>query len=69
MQTTQPRQGDIRANATDYDGEIVVEMFGYYGMSGRGWHVPAWDERGEPDLAGPFASVADAERAVSVSQW
>ncbi len=53
-----PSYGDIRANDTDY-GDVVVEM--YYGDH---WAVPAWEEWGSADLAGPFATKANADRAV-----
>lgn len=65
------RPGDVRVNATDYGaGRIVVEQF----CGVIGWAVPAWDERGEPDLAGDlpcdefgavgFSSVEAAQKAV-----
>lgn len=60
---TNPRVGDVQVNATDYDGEIVVEQLGYWNGE-LCWAVPAWDERGYGDLEGPFASVAQAEAAV-----
>ena len=39
--------------------------------AGLGWYVsddpdcvPAWDERGYPDLAGCFSTIADAKAAI-----
>lgn len=58
------RYGDIRANDTDYDGIVVVEMF-----YGDRWAVPAWEEKGEPDFAGPFDSICAAQKIVSESCW
>ncbi len=58
------RLGAIQANATDYDGEIVVEQFGYWNNAEPSWAVPAWDENGSAGLGGPFATIADAERAI-----
>lgn len=63
MTENKPRDGAIRANDTEYDGDIVVEMFGFW-QSGEGWAVPAWEEMGRADLAGPFASIDAAKRAI-----
>lgn len=61
-----PAYGAIRVNDTDYDGRVVVEQYDRW--SGReGWGVPAWDERGEPDLEGPFASAAGAQAVVDAA--
>ena len=59
-----PRLGAIQVNATDYDGKIVVERFGFYNGDEPMWAVPAWEECGQSGLRGPFATVADAERAI-----
>lgn len=59
-----PRDGALRANATDYDGEIVIERFGYWQGAEPHWAVPAWEEEGRAELAGPFSSLASAERAI-----
>lgn len=58
-----PKIGDVRVNAEDYEGDIVVEQWNYWNH-GLDWAVPAWDESGQPDLSGPFEDVASAERAV-----
>lgn len=52
--------GTIRINATDYDGDIVVELFDYSQSGPPHWHVPAWDERGMGSLCGPFQSAREA---------
>lgn len=61
-QFTKPRDGAIRVNDAEYDG-IVIEMFGFW-QSGEGWAVPAWEEMGRADLAGPFSNHAAAQRAI-----
>jgi hypothetical protein len=53
----------IRINSTDYDGDVVIELFDFAQGSEAHWHVPAWEERGMGSLAGPFASEHDALRA------
>jgi len=58
-----PRDGDLRVNAFDYD-EIVVEMLGYWNGPVLGWAVPAWEEWGHPELAGPFEDADRAARAI-----
>lgn len=65
-----PKQGAIRANDTDYGGSVVVELLDYWPIYGGdlGWAVPAWDERGEPDLDGPFSTVAEAQAAIEAAQ-
>lgn len=71
MQTeiSTPRLGDVQVNATDYAGEIVVERFGYFNFNDEpGWSVPAWEEQGCPDLAGPFANVEQAQAALRNDQ-
>lgn len=65
-----PKVGDLHVNTTDYDGDIVIERFGILGYDGCGrarvdWAVPAWDEMGSPDLAGPFDSSATAQVALA----
>ena len=62
--TDTPKLGAIRANATDYAGRIVVEQYAYWNSAWAHWAVPTWDERGAPDLCGPFATLAEAEAAV-----
>jgi hypothetical protein len=63
-QTIKPRLGSLQVNATDY-GDIVIECFGYAGgFDGPIWMVPAWEEQGRGDLAGPFSTVAAAKRAL-----
>lgn len=59
-----PRLGAIQVNSTDYDGDIVVERFDFWNQPEPFWAVPAWDEGGAAPLAGPFASVAEAEAAI-----
>jgi hypothetical protein len=54
-----------QVNDTDYDGEIVVEFFGYANSDEPFWHVPAWEERGFPELSGPFVDRAEAQAALS----
>lgn len=63
-----PKIYDIRANDTDYDGRIVIEMFSYWGRGEPSWAVPAWDERGEPQYEGPFSSMVEAEAVVEAGQ-
>lgn len=72
MQTEQgryPRSGDTRiAPYADYEPGSrgwVVEQADYW--SGRDyptWALPDWEERGEPQLAGVFATSAAARRAM-----
>ena len=57
--------GDIRVNATDYDGAIVIEHFCYANTPEPIWCVPAWEEMGEAQFVGPFASVEDAQVSLS----
>lgn len=61
-----PRQGALRVNAYDYDG-IVVEQLGYWNGQELHWAVPAWDERGQPELGGPFEDAASAQRAIRLA--
>lgn len=56
--------GDVRVNSMDYDGDVVIEQYGYHGQAAPCWAVPAWEERGDADLAGPFATRAEANAAV-----
>ena len=65
--TTAPKSGDIRVNEFDYDGDIVVEQLSHWNGQEMHWAVPAWEERGHPDLAGPFEDVASARRAVRLA--
>ena len=59
--------GDVQVNATDYEGRIVIEELGYWCLELQPhWAVPAWEERGFPELEGPFSCVKDAEDAVAV---
>ena len=51
----------VRVNTADYD-EIVVERLLMHRGELRDRHVPAWDEIGFDELAGPFASAAEADR-------
>jgi hypothetical protein len=61
-----PKLGDTRVNSTDYDGDVVIEQYTYWGFNDSpGWCVPAWEERGVWDLAGPFASHAEAQEALT----
>ncbi len=57
------RPGALRVNATDYD-EIVIEQFNYWNRDEPSWAVPAWEEWGEGDLAGPFTSADEAKRVL-----
>jgi len=57
------RPGDIRVNSTDYDGDVVIEQYAHWNC-GLTWAVPAWEERGDGDLAGPFVNRAEAEDAL-----
>ena len=54
MKTYQINGHSVRVNSQDYETDIVVE-------SVRTQSVPAWDEMGLPELAGPFASREEAE--------
>lgn len=63
--TPRPRLQSLQVNSTDYDGDIVIEQFSYWSMQdGPSWAVPAWDESGASNLAGPFASHAEAQAAL-----
>lgn len=62
-----PRLGDCRVNSSDYRGDIVIEQFGYWNRPEPCWAVPAWDERGDADLAGPFTTVAEAQAALATA--
>ena len=57
------RDGAIRVNDTEYDG-IVIELLANWTGREPTWAVPPWEEWSRPDLAGPFATRADAERAI-----
>lgn len=59
-----PRLNDARVNDRDYEGRIVIEKFNYWNDSEPSWAVPDWEERGEGDLAGPFATRAEAIAAL-----
>lgn len=59
------RAGDVRVNATDYDEGIVVERLGYFNQPDLWWAVPAWEEQGLPELAGPFSSTEEAEQVLA----
>ena len=48
----------IRVNSTDYASGIVIELLSWDDVT---WNVPAWEERGCSELAGPFESVAQAQ--------
>lgn len=52
-----------QVNATDYDGDVVVEVVNINGRAVDP-HVPAWEEQGHGDLAGPFANEAEAFAAL-----
>lgn len=54
MRTYQIDGYTVRVNTQDYDSGVVVEHV-------RAQNVPAWDEMGLPELAGPFASRDEAE--------
>ena len=56
--------GALQVNAADYGAAIVIERFSYWGTPDPQWAVPAWEEWGRPDLAGPFATVAQAQSAL-----
>lgn len=58
-----PSLGTIRANGTDYDGGVKLERLG-----ADGWAVPAWEEQGLGDLAGPFPSWEAAAFALASAQ-
>jgi len=53
-----------QVNDTDYDGEIVVEFYGFHGRDELLWAVPAWDEQGYPELSGPFDTRGEAQAAL-----
>lgn len=59
-----PKLNDIQVNSTEYESGIVIEQYRYWQGAEPQWAVPAWDECGCPDLAGPFASVFEAEQAI-----
>lgn len=64
-----PRIGDLQvADYAEY-GEgrtgFIIEQFAYWNLSDPSWALPAWGERGEGMLCGPFATREDAERALS----
>lgn len=52
-----------QVNDADYDGAVVIEVINHSGAQVIPY-VPAWDEWNRPDLAGPFASAAEAEKAL-----
>lgn len=43
----------LQVNARDYRGIVRIE-------DAEAGSVPAWDERGQPDLCGPFATAQEA---------
>jgi hypothetical protein len=47
-----------------YDGQWLIERYGYYNTSGPKWAVPAWEEWGKGSLAGPFRSKQEAQKAI-----
>jgi hypothetical protein len=55
MKTYQIDGCTVQVNTQDYASGVVVE-------SVRAQNVPAWDEMGFPELAGPFASREEAEK-------
>ena len=63
-----PREGDMRpvnlgkyrADGSQGWGVSRFESTGY----GSDWVIPAWDEEGKPDLAGPFADEHKAQAAI-----
>lgn len=58
--------GATQVNSTDYDGKIVIEKFSYWHFDGEPhWAEPAWEETCWPELAGPFASLGEAESALA----
>lgn len=59
----QPKLGTLQVNTTDYDS-IVIERFDYSNLPEPHWSVPAWEECGLGNLAGPFASRAEAQQAL-----
>ncbi len=66
-----PQVGDIRVGRWDeYEpgqAGFVIEQLTYgasYLNDEPFWAIPAWDERGQPGLAGVFATYAEAERAM-----
>lgn len=63
-----PREGDMRpvnlvkyrADGSQGWGVSRFESTGY----GSDWVIPAWEEEGKPDLAGPFADEYKAQAAI-----
>ena len=49
----------VRVNEHDYNSGIVIEVWFY-----DYWAVPAWEEWSLPDLAGPFETIAEAQRVL-----
>lgn len=66
--TRAPRLGDKQVNATDYDGQIVIEQYDFHGIAHPSWAVPAWEERGLSNLAGPFETVEQAKAALEAEE-
>ncbi len=65
----QLRGGEVRiAPHADYEPGAkgwVIEQADYWnGSDHPTWALPAWDERGEPHLAGVFDTSAAARRAL-----
>jgi hypothetical protein len=60
-----PKIGDCQVNDADYEGRVVIEQYGRYNMGGPCWAVPAWEERGDVDMEGPFADRAEAAAALA----
>lgn len=57
--------GAIAVNTADYEDRIVIECFDYHGSDHwASWAVPAWDEQGAPELAGPFSTAEEADEAL-----
>jgi hypothetical protein len=48
-----------------YEEGFMVEQFDYWNTREPAWAVPAWDERGHPELCGPFATAAEAAAAIA----
>lgn len=58
------------SDASLYEGRtgFVIELFSYWNGSEPTWAIPDWEERGASELDGPFATRAEAERAILIMQ-
>ena len=63
--TNQNRRQVQVGDPSEYDGRFAIVCNDH---PRYGWSVPAWEERGHGDLAGPFVTLAEARGVLAMNR-